>query len=286
MTRTDDYDYDDILRDGESLRVSMMLMDGVQRAVARSHVTDHFAAHKPGFRYPQSAPTRDAAGADADPRQAAYADLGRRLTDGWRQLLGPRQRPSPHSTRSRLTKEADKEETASPAEIRDAAYEERLRYLEGAYRQPFCDEKLMQAGYHPAIAIGYGTGRDLRGPQAEAGIPDSERAYQESKIAASSAWRIPYSPTGIPTRAYAPMHERLDPQPGAHTDREVAEAKARYDKGIAEARDLKERRVGVAREDYLRRTGEAWQQGSARFRQSPKNATAIEKQAEGWRGGA
>jgi hypothetical protein len=249
-----------------------------------------------------------AQGLNLDARAAAFAERGRYLKDAWRMPfrdagVGPAAIQAHisglHSMAADLKgkldqeaadrEEASEEKTRHQTDARDAresAYLARLSYLKDAYRQPFRDtDKLMQAGFHPAIAIGYGTGRDLRGPQAEAGTPDSESAYQASKVAASNAWRVPYSPTGIPTSAFAPMYERLDPQPGAHNAREAAEAKTRRE--IAEAAARKEKVTAVSREDYIRRTRTAWEPTAASAgRTNPKAATAIEKQAEGWRGGA
>jgi hypothetical protein len=262
-TKIEDYtDDDEILRDGESVRTPMMLMDSVQRAVASTQVGDAYALHKPGYRYAQSELTRDAADADDDPRDAAYADLCQRLTDGW---LGPRSR-SPYSTRRRPTKKETDEGAA--VRLRDAAFAERLAYLKDAYREPFRDA-LMQEGYHPMIRLEYQR-RDQRGPKAEVGGPDSEAAYQASKIAASNAWRLPSNALNLP---FAPQYQRYDPSPqmGPENERKIAEAKAR----IAEANDRKQKLVGVAREDYIRRTRTAW---------DPTAATGIEAQREKWLG--
>jgi hypothetical protein len=251
--KIDDYTDEEVLRDGETIRVPMFVMDGVQQAVAtRYQVADAYALHKPGYRNVQTL-------SDAKTLHGARV-WGR----------------TPESRRQHK-----REETAAAEDARASAYEGRNRYLADAYRQPFRDAAEMQAGYHPAIAIGYGEGRDVRGPKVEAGIPDSEAAYQASKIAASNAWRLPSNALNLP---FTPMYQRYDPNPGMgeRNESNIAQAKAR----IAEANDRKEEAVGVAREDYMRRTGEAWRQGSARFRRSPNNATAIEKQAEGWRGGA
>jgi hypothetical protein len=341
-TTIEDDDYDiDVIRDGARVRVPLVLMDGVQRAVARSHVvTDAYALNKPGFR--SGSTLRDAAAENveldpealrhmrvlADPktgpaefeeaqrlllkylianypdgqarydqllgggaRDAAFAGYCQNLTDSWRQPfrdagIGPaaiqahvtRLHAAATDLQGKLDKEgadkeeADEEKTRDQTDARDAAYSARLAYLKNAYRQPFGDQKLMQAGYHPQIRLEYGP-RDLRGPQAEAGIPDSEAAYQASKVMVANAWRVPYSPTGIPTSAFAPMLERIDPQPGAHTDREVAEAKTRRE--IAEAAARKEKVTAVSREDYIRRTRTAW---------APTAATGIETQREKWLG--
>jgi hypothetical protein len=351
-TKIEDDDYDiDVLRDGARVRVPLMLMDGLQKAVALSHVTDAYALNKPGYRYPGST-LRDAAAENveldpealrhmrvlADPktgpaefeeaqrlllkylianygkvdgqarydqlvgggaRDAAFAERGRYLKDAWRMPfrdVGPAAIQAHisglHSMAADLKgkldkeaadkEEADEEKTRGKTDARDAAYNARLAYLKDAYRQPFRDQMLMQAGYHPNIRLEYQR-RDVRGPKEETGAGgDSEAAYQASKIAASNAWRLPSNALNLP---FTPMYQRYDPGPGGGEDNErrIAEAKAR----IAEANDRKEQTVSVAREDYIRRTRAAWEPTAASaWRTNPKAATAVEKQAEVWRGGA
>jgi hypothetical protein len=90
MRRHHELDVDDddrVVRDGESVRVPMYLMDGVQRAVAGVPprrdvlVTDGRglpAGHRPGYVFIYAADSAD------DPRVAAFAERGRYLTDAWR----------------------------------------------------------------------------------------------------------------------------------------------------------------------------------------------------------
>jgi hypothetical protein len=83
----DDRDDDRVVRDGESVRVPMYLMDGVQRAVSgrvaprNLLVTDALGApagFRPGYAFAYAA---DVAG---DPRPAAFARRERVLCDAWR----------------------------------------------------------------------------------------------------------------------------------------------------------------------------------------------------------
>ena len=154
-------------------------------------------------------------------------------------------------------------------------YEARLAYLKDAYRQPFRDA-LMQAGYHPQIRLEYGA-RDLRGPKAEVGGPDSEAAYQASKIAASNAWRIM---THIIRRRWRRRHRT-----SASTRRLEGARKTsrRSPKRRPQRETARKKRFRLAREDYMRRTAKP---GTGSAVRQAQNATAIEKQAEGWRGGA
>jgi hypothetical protein len=79
---------DDLLRDGQGLRVPMFAMDSVQRAVARhsARVTDAngnsgLALHRPGFRFVLD----DAAGAHA--KEVAYRRADAEMVKAWRRPL-------------------------------------------------------------------------------------------------------------------------------------------------------------------------------------------------------
>jgi hypothetical protein len=284
-TEIEDYTDDDILQDGESVRVPMMLLDAdsVQRAVATSQVTDAFALHKPGIRDARTLHGARAWGRTPESRRqhkreleqetadrdAAFAERGQYLKDAWKTPA----HISGLNSMERLRHQTD----ASPEDARAAAYDVRLAYLKDAYRQPFRDHT-MQQGYGPRVPLDYGA-RDLRGPRAETGAggdSDSERAAMKAR--ASNAWRT-YDPHHPPALASSSPHQKFDPAPGGSPQNEQKIAEE-----LAAARDHKQQVVSVAREDYMRRTGEAWRQGSARFRQSPKNATAIEAQREKWLG--
>jgi hypothetical protein len=104
MTRRFEDD-DEILKDGQHLRVHMYAKDGitplpgftdVQRAIARSHdaVTFDAASHRPGHRYPSG--TNDSTNNPQSLRygvfdtgmEKAYADADRELTNSWRGNTG------------------------------------------------------------------------------------------------------------------------------------------------------------------------------------------------------
>jgi hypothetical protein len=76
------HDDDNILKDGERLRVPMTLMDGIQQAVAREslRVTDGagktVGLHRPGFRLSAT----DARSTDLD----VYAEYEKFLVDSWK----------------------------------------------------------------------------------------------------------------------------------------------------------------------------------------------------------
>jgi hypothetical protein len=84
-------DDDELLRDGEQLRVPLLLMDSVQRSVARTATTprrrlvadafgnsDHFALGRPGPRYGVDRGYGD------DERAAAYREVALRDAEAWR----------------------------------------------------------------------------------------------------------------------------------------------------------------------------------------------------------
>jgi hypothetical protein len=77
-------DDDDILKDGESVRVPMMLCDATQRDVARARRLPLIDAHRhrPGVR---TAPRTDAARL----RDAAFADMERSLGRAWMRDVHP-----------------------------------------------------------------------------------------------------------------------------------------------------------------------------------------------------
>jgi hypothetical protein len=283
-TEIEDYTDDDILQDGESVRVPMMLLDAdsVQRAVATSQVTDAFVLNKPGIRdartllgarvwgrTPESRRQhkRELEQETAD-RDAAFAERDQYLKDAWKtSQLGTVTAPTSLNDDSVAPDQRD----ASPADLRDAAYEERDNYLRNAW-QVRDQRPLMQKGYHPMLALEYQE-RDVRGPQAEVGAPDSEtaRAYEERDNYLRNAWRLP---SIVPT-PFTPNYQRFDPQPGGGPDneRKIAEARARQKTALANL--PKNKSVGVAREDYIRRTRTAW---------DPTAATGIEAQREKWLG--
>jgi len=73
----DDDDDDSILRDGESLRVPLHMMDAVQRSVAQ-HLHDGHGnrpGHRPGFAMSD---------ANDDARQRAYDEYRRDIENAWR----------------------------------------------------------------------------------------------------------------------------------------------------------------------------------------------------------
>ena len=103
MTRH--FDDDDILKDGETISVRLMMKDGmidpalspVQRAIAasRQHDAATFDAslHRPGHRYANdAAPLNDAQrlryGVFDAAKEKAYADRDRDLTESWRGNTG------------------------------------------------------------------------------------------------------------------------------------------------------------------------------------------------------
>src|SRR5664279_5802595 len=96
-------DDDDILKDGQTLRVPMIMRDGspnptltpVQRAVAatRAAMTFDAASHRPGHRYANNAaPLNDAQrlryGVFDAAKEKAYSDAESDLTNSWRGNTG------------------------------------------------------------------------------------------------------------------------------------------------------------------------------------------------------
>ena len=90
MRRRHDDDDDDALRDGESVRTPMWLMDGVQRAIAGLDLSDHQPGYRTGERYRRAYADycRDAGLPEPDSaervRREARADYIRRLSDAWK----------------------------------------------------------------------------------------------------------------------------------------------------------------------------------------------------------
>lgn len=103
----DDIDEDDILRDGERLRVPIQMLDSTQRSIALNR------SNRPGFRY---------ADADDDDAQEARDEYIRFLQDAHRQP------------------DVDTNEPYRPASLRDAraeaerAYDERSEWLRNAHK--------------------------------------------------------------------------------------------------------------------------------------------------------
>lgn len=134
-------DDDDVLRDGETRRVPMMMRDGVG-------FTDSLAQHRPGQRF-----STDQAANDA--RQRAYEESVRELQDAWKNPPGVRgQQPGDQCTIDgqpghldhRLQCVPDKPErqdaavprsmTADAAQkIKDEAWLQSVKDLEQAWRQ-------------------------------------------------------------------------------------------------------------------------------------------------------
>jgi hypothetical protein len=79
--RAQDKDDEEIVIDGQRVRVPMMLMDEVRHAIGTggAPIRDAFglpAGHRPGYCFePTSA---------ADPRPASYAEYEARITNSWR----------------------------------------------------------------------------------------------------------------------------------------------------------------------------------------------------------
>lgn len=86
------HDDDDIVRDGQRLRVPLMLMDGMQRSVAREgvRITDGSGGtqglHRPGFRIPTDDTRKTQQTADA--YNEAFAAYERELVDAWKTPVG------------------------------------------------------------------------------------------------------------------------------------------------------------------------------------------------------
>jgi hypothetical protein len=91
MTKRNQYDEDegdDIVKDGEHVRVPMMLCDAMQRDVAAHYTRQRFTdgigrSHQPGHRFintTSNSELRDA----SDARDMAYAELEKRSAAAWR----------------------------------------------------------------------------------------------------------------------------------------------------------------------------------------------------------
>jgi hypothetical protein len=90
MTKRNHYDDegDEIVKDGEHVRVPMMLCDAMQRDVAAHYTRQRFTdgigrSHQPGHRFintTSNSELRDA----SDARDMAYAELEKRSAAAWR----------------------------------------------------------------------------------------------------------------------------------------------------------------------------------------------------------
>jgi hypothetical protein len=136
----------DVLRDGERRTVPMMLKDGStveledwQRDVIYAHrlgLNDALALHRPGQRF-----CTDQAANDA--RERAYEDSRRELEDAWRKPVAA---PPPIEPRANITDARSVPRTMSivprsmtidaAQKIKDEAWLEMCRELEGAWRKP------------------------------------------------------------------------------------------------------------------------------------------------------
>jgi hypothetical protein len=129
--RSDAYDDDEVVRDGESVRVPVFLMDGVQRRFA-------FDArdHQPGYRVSDDATVRDAQKAARHARDRWVQSLG----DAWKR---PGRAPGlnePDADASQPMMRRQSFGDASPddngASMREAAYRQHCNELENAWRSP------------------------------------------------------------------------------------------------------------------------------------------------------
>ena len=143
----------DVIPDGGRLRVSMMMKDGMselQRAVAedaearRFPVVDAFgrpAGQRPGACYqrpaPDGTPERAAQIARDQMRQEAYAQSVLDLEDAWRKPLAT----PPIEPRANITGDRERRDDVPPTmsladaqAIRDAAYEQSVQELTGAWK--------------------------------------------------------------------------------------------------------------------------------------------------------
>jgi hypothetical protein len=66
----------EIIEDGQTIKVSMMLMDGVQAAVAADAVIFDAAGHRPGYV--------QLSDAERNRRTTLYQDYDNRLSERWR----------------------------------------------------------------------------------------------------------------------------------------------------------------------------------------------------------
>src|SRR3974390_2936188 len=71
MRHYDEIDPDEIVKDGETIRCPLFLMDGLQRAVASIDLSDHRA----GYRFNDDS---------RDGRRAVYEEYCARLRDAWK----------------------------------------------------------------------------------------------------------------------------------------------------------------------------------------------------------
>jgi hypothetical protein len=134
MTRRQyDDEGDDIIKDGEHVRVPMMLCDGFQRDVAQHyarpvHVVDAFgmsAGRKRGYCFPNtsSGELRDAAIDARDQADQAYADLVNRDQNAWRRNVNVADK-----------EEAEEAAKLSPTDARDSAFAELEKRSANAWR--------------------------------------------------------------------------------------------------------------------------------------------------------
>jgi hypothetical protein len=111
-------DEDDILKDGESLRVPIQFLDSTQRAIAQGFDADN---HRPGWRLSDSGDARDAA-------ETAYEERNAWMRDA-------------HKTPAAATVSNDTVDKRRPVSLADAqaaarlAYEERNAWMRDAHKQ-------------------------------------------------------------------------------------------------------------------------------------------------------
>jgi hypothetical protein len=125
---------DDIIKDGEHVRVPMMLCDGFQRDVAQHYarpaqIVDAIGrpcGHRPGHAFvsTSSGELRDAA---IDTRDIAYAELEKRSAVAWRTNVVVAQTNAASDSSFEVAK-------LSPADARDSAFAELEKRSANAWR--------------------------------------------------------------------------------------------------------------------------------------------------------
>ena len=115
-----DEDDDGILKDGEGIRVSLFMMDELQRTVAADAAAR--GGHRSGYQVGGASIMSDAQrAAVTDERTAAYEERSQWLADAWRT-------PS-----SKPVNDADKQMNDATLD-REAAYDEYRKWLQDAWR--------------------------------------------------------------------------------------------------------------------------------------------------------
>jgi hypothetical protein len=260
--RTTNEDENDVLQDGEHLRVPLILTDAARVRPTRGSVRRTAVADARELLRPRHRPgTLALSDAEQNKRKALFQNRKRRLSDAWKTLGHRDALPEPDDYDDDFDEDDvddDEDDPHSAVAAANAAWNERNKLISEAWRRPMTPFYLRSAGSDADVQLATRLANLLK---LSAPLPHT---------ASAATWPVPATAYGQPVKSYtgvgqAPLTPTRSSDPASSAGNDAREA------AIAERN---------------RRLSSAWKgdSGDPTEPDDPDAATAVERQRERWTG--